>query len=112
MNTFFSKNIRDKLGPLIEDAIDEVCPLDNVRWDLTYMQLPPVGQVSAVLILTKPSPLLGAGLVGAAPLDETALAGTPNAVEIKNAVRDIIEGLRQQETAITQASKPPLNGQH
>ena len=103
--------IRDVLEPLIEKSIEQVAPYDNIRWDLTYLQMPPYGQVQPLLILTKPSPVIGEGLLAAGPLDYTSVARVPDEDEIVAAVRALVEGLRDQEAKVMDAQHKP-NGQH
>lgn len=103
--------ITETLCPLIEKSIEQVAPYDNIRWDLSYMQMPPYGQVQPVLILTKPSPVLGEGLLACAPLNYTSVARVPDEDELLSAVRILVEGLRQQEASVMDAQHKP-NGQH
>lgn len=97
----------EMLAPLIEAAIEQVAAYDNIRWDLTYMQMPPYGQVQPCLVLTKPSPVLGEGLLACAPMNYTSVARVPDEDEILTVVRLLVEGLREQEASVMKAQNPP-----
>lgn len=71
-----SSDLRGELGPMLDRAVAERAPGQNILWDVSYALLPqPDGglQLAGVLVLTKPSPNLGEGLIAGAPTDHRRL---------------------------------------
>ena len=71
-------DIRGELGPMIDEAIFEIAPHENVMWDISYAIVPIQGghQVKGMIVLTMPNPLIGGpALIAGTIADHRRLLG-------------------------------------
>jgi hypothetical protein len=102
-----SHELQAQLGPLIDDALDEIAPYDAIMWHLTFV----VSNKTLVgcLAMVKPSPQLGSGLTGGTEVDARRLLMDDDYRQ--RCVRTVVDGLHQTEIAVLNSMQPP-NGQH